>query len=172
MTHIYFESTLYDLTDNIDRYYLHNAVDELTSNLSSELFINDYEEEEAELMSNCDKAHKAISSQDAKALKTIDLEGVVDYHSFTVVEKSLEEILKEEGFKVEHSLASDSLYITVNSQQVRISDHKRPAVIDGFSAIEHEYEGGELISKTGTFTKNELASVGIELNSNETIYYL
>lgn len=171
MAHIYFQNKLYNLTDSTDRYFLHDDVDELVGNLSTELFQNGYEDDELVLFLACKQAHKYISSQHAHALSTIELEGVTDTHTFTVVEKSLEKILKENGYTVEKSL-SGSLYVTVDDKQIRLADHKRPAFVDGFASYEHEYNGGQLISKTGTFTKKELASAGITLNNNETLYYL
>ena len=51
-----------------------------------------------------------------------------------------ENFLKENNIEYNRSNQSKSFYIKLNNQEIRISDHKRPAQVDGFIAHEVEYE--------------------------------
>ena len=56
-----------------------------------------------------------------------------------------EEMLKENGIEYSRSEQSNSFYIQINGEEHRVSDHKRPAVVNGFIAYDHEYENEYIV---------------------------
>ena len=130
---IRFENEVYNLELAGHRKHLHQAVEE---------FVED-EERTDELMVEIDEIHELISNQDLHGL----VNGYFKYSDiiFMAVEENemLKDALESAGYKVESSNVSRSLYaINDNGIEVRISDHKRPAVEQNgiWSEIEHEKE--------------------------------
>src|SRR5690606_26159408 len=115
-----FGNEVYDLELSGHRKLLHDAVNEVVSELD-ELSDEDYEELE--------EIHALISNQDVNGL--VDgffLNGDI-YFEKVVCNDLLEVALKEAGYSVEKSNVSRSIYaINDRGVEVRISDHKRPAV--------------------------------------------
>ena len=59
-----------------------------------------------------------------------------------------EVILKEKGIEYSKSNQSDSFYIKLNGEEHRVSDHKRPPVVDGAAVYEHNYENEHIVEST------------------------
>jgi len=56
-----------------------------------------------------------------------------------------ENILKEAGIEYARSKCSNSFYLKLADGEHRVSDHKRPAVVDGFTSHEHRYENEHIV---------------------------
>lgn len=134
---IKFENEVYDLESRHERYLLHQATYEYTEELE---WTDELEEELEEI-------NKLISNQDyANLINRYFFESDI---IFLEIEEDglLEEALVSAGYKVESSNVSRSLYvINDDGEEVRISDHKRPAVEQNGIYTEHEYDK-ELIVK-------------------------
>ncbi|SFH68482.1 hypothetical protein [Pisciglobus halotolerans] len=160
---IEFKNNIYDLSIAGLRRMLHEALDEEFYNV----FEDPQEDEQEELQ----KAHELISAQDATKLA----EHMIGYDiSFMLVKEKdmIEEVLKESGYEVEKSNVSRSLYaINDSGEEVRISDHKRPAyqVKGAVGYVEHEYEK-ELIVEENKVTKAQLINVGFSRLGQEEYF--
>ncbi|MDT0670682.1 hypothetical protein [Staphylococcus chromogenes] len=165
-----FKDELYDLEYSSERYNLHETVNEIFYEVSGEI---EFEDELEELETEVDLIHKAISAKNVKALESLSIDTLEEYYSFEIVRESLKEVLESNGYEVSESKASLSLYvINDNNEEVRMADHKRPAyTTNGLDYHEHEY-GQELVNKKGEFTKEELKSVGLRVDSEEGVFYL
>src|SRR5690625_3184026 len=111
-----FENEIYNLEYSSDRRILHEVIEEYVGELEDEVL------EELEL------AHELISNKDVKGL----IDGFFVYSELVFLEVEENEMLKDAlesaGYKVESSNVSRSLYaINDNGEEVRISNHKRPA---------------------------------------------
>ena len=51
-----------------------------------------------------------------------------------------EKLLEDSGVEYNRSNQSNSFYLQLADGEHRVSDHKRPAIVDGFIAHEHVYE--------------------------------
>ena len=67
----------------------------------------------------------------------VEITNVTDYDP--------EEMLNKNGIEYSRSEQSNSFYIQINGEEHRVSDHKRPAVVDGFIAYDHEYENEHIV---------------------------
>lgn len=163
-----FNKLLYDLEYSCERYHLHDAVNDVFIDVSSEI---EFEDEIQELEVEVEAIHKSISNQDFKDLDTRIIDGLVDSYSFEIVKKDLKELLLSNGYEVNTSNVSLSLYVTNdNNEQVRIADHKRPAfTTNGLDYQDHEYKY-QLINKEGAFTKKDLENVGIKIKEDGMFY--
>ena len=160
---IEFNGNVYVLENSFERKMLHEDLE----NAFAELY-DPTEEAYEELQ----EAHDLISAQDVKGLDGLVI-GTTDL-VFQEVSQNvlLSEALKEAGYNVEESGGSLSHYvINDNGQEVRISDHKRPAFQTEGSVgyVDHEYEN-ELIVDGNKVTATQLKDFGIELP--EGSYYL
>lgn len=156
---IKFNNEVYDLSMRQVRGLLHSDLDTAFWNLED---ITEEMEEELE------QAHQLISDQDEDALANF----MIGFElSFEKVSENvlLAEALKIAGYKVEKSKASRSLYVTNDKGlEVRIADHKRPAVVEGHVGTEWEYEN-EIIVENNTISKQALESANIKLSEKEYI---
>ena len=159
---IEFNGNIYILDNSFERKMLHQDLESAFAEL--------YEPSE-EAYEELQKAHDLISAQDVEGLVSHD----IDLELFFNEAKQndlLAEALKEAGYKVEQSGGSLSHYvINDNSQEVRISDHKRPAfqTQGAVDCTEHVYEN-ELIVDGNTVTATQLSDFGIELEEGR--YFL
>ena len=165
-----FNNELYDLEYKTDRYHLHDEVNDIYFEVSGEI---EFEDELEELEQEVEKIHESISEKDADKLEQLSIDTLEKYYNFEIVKESLKEVLESNGYEVAESKASLSLYvINDNDEEVRIADHKRPAyTTNGLDFNDHEYDQ-QLINKKGEFTKNQLESVGLKVNSEEGVFYL
>ena len=67
----------------------------------------------------------------------VEITNVTDYDP--------QKMLNENGIEYSKSEQSNSFYIQINGEEHRVSDHKRPAVIDGYIAHDHEYENEHIV---------------------------
>lgn len=147
---IRFENEVYNLELNGHRRLLHEAIEEYVNGLE----ITDEILEELEL------AHELISNKDVKGL----IDGFFVYSELVFLEveenELLEEALKEAGYEVQTSRVSRSIY-AINDEgiEVRISDHKRPAVEQNGIYMDHEYEK-EIIVNNNIVYLNQLKANG------------
>lgn len=80
-------------------------------------------------------------------------------------------VLKEKGYKVESSSFSASIYAkNDNNEEVRISDHKRPPVIDGEIAYDHEYENEIIVDGIEVYSNTLIKHGFSKLEKNKTLY--
>lgn len=161
---IRFENEVYNLELAGHRKSLHQAIEEYVNGLE----ITDEVLEELEL------AHNLISNKDVKGL--VDEYFAYSNLVFLEVEENelLEEALKNAGYEVDSSRVSKSIY-AVNDEgiEVRISDHKRPAIIEnGMYIGEHHYEK-EIITTDNIVYLRQLKEAGFsklnKLNKSEYI---
>ena len=158
---IRFENEVYDLELAGHRKHLHQAVEE---------FVED-EERTDELMVEIDEIHELISNQDLHGL----VNGYFKYSDiiFMAVEENemLKDALESAGYKVESSNVSRSLYaVNDDGVEVRISNHKRPAVEQNGIWMEHEYEK-EIIVENNIVSLNTLKNNGFS-KMDKTEYIL
>ena len=172
-----FNGQNFDLELSSARKFLHDAVDEMAIEIEN-MWIDD--EESDEFWEQVQKIHNAISEKDVEALTNCHTypDGFDDI--MDEVKKDLKDVLEESGYNVQKSCASSSLYIKLNPDDdwydeeavIRISDHKRPGfAINEFSFGEHEY-GKDLINKKGEFTKQQLEDLGLQIKSEDDIFYI
>ena len=159
------KNQVYDLEMRFERKLLHEALDEAVNEYYDGIEMDDDSEEEYQ------SAHDMISAKDESGLDGFFI-GMSDI-SFSKVTKNnlLKKALESAGYKVEKSNVSSSHYI-INDEgkEVRVSDHKRPAVADA-SGIYHDHEYDlEMIIDNTTITSSQLKKYGIELKEGE--YYL
>ncbi|MCS4486398.1 hypothetical protein [Staphylococcus americanisciuri] len=170
---------LYDLEVPGNRYTLHTLIDEKKWAIEDE--IEDSEELES-LETEVAKAHAAISAQDVKTLDEIYYDSFAGTLSFETIEYTLKDALEESEYSFEESQASCSLYvINDKGEEVRISDHKRPAhpVNDDYmehtyapvEMVDHEYPH-EIINPQGEIQRWQLEDAGINLKSEDDVFYL
>ena len=158
---IRFNNEVYDLELAGHRRLLHQAVEE---------FVED-EEWTDELMVEIDEIHELISNQDLHGL----VNGYFKYSDiiFMAVEENemLKDALESAGYKVESSNVSRSLYaVNDDGVEVRISNHKRPAVEQNGIWMEHEYEK-EIIVENNIVSLNTLKNNGFS-KMDKTEYIL
>ena len=158
---IRFENEVYDLELAGHRKHLHQAVEE---------FVED-EDWTDELMEELDEIHELISNQDLHGL----VNGYFKYSDiiFMAVEENemLKDALESAGYKVESSRVSRSLYaINDNGEEVRISNHKRPAVEQNGIWSEVKYEK-EIIVEDNIVSLNALKENGFS-KMDKTEYIL
>ncbi|MDT0112497.1 hypothetical protein QJV45_18675 [Listeria booriae] len=163
MASIEFKKEVYDLTLPGLRKMLHDEVNEAFNALDGEVY-DRYEDELGTIQT-------LISNQAANAL--VDGFWANGELTFTCVKENemLVVALCEAGYKVEESNASRSIYvINDNGQEIRISDHKRPAFQTiGGSYSDHDYT--EVIVEDNTITNKLLRNNGIS-KLEEECYYL
>lgn len=152
---------LYDLSMRQTRALLHQELDRLVYELED--VTEEMEEELAE-------AHELISAKDETALDSFMI-GYDIYLETVSGNVQLEEALKDAGYEVQSSNVSRSLYVANDEEEeVRIADHKRPAVQTvGRNYVDHEYEN-ELFVEDNKVSADELKRFGIYLEEGE--YYL
>jgi len=143
-----FENEIYNLEYSSDRRILHEVIEEYVGELEDEVL------EELEL------AHELISNKDVKGL----IDGFFVYSELVFLEVEENEMLKDAlesaGYKVESSNVSRSLYaINDNGEEVRISNHKRPAVEQNGIYEKVEYEK-EIITKNNIVYLRQLKEGG------------
>lgn len=147
---IRFENEVYNLELRGHRRLLHEAIEGYVD----ELEMADEVLEELEL------AHELISNKDIKGL--VDEFFAYSELVFLEVEENeiLEEALKNAGYEVQTSRVSKSIYaINDEGVEVRISDHKRPAVEQNGIWMDHEYEK-EIIVNNNIVCLNQLKENG------------
>ena len=159
---ILFEDVVYDLENRGLRKLLHQAIEDYVegSEFTDEMI------EELELI------HNLISTKDYNGL----IDGYFEHTGIVFLEVDdnyiLERALINAGYKVETSKVSRSIY-AINDEgiEVRISDHKRPAiVINGAYVGEHHYEK-EIITKDNIVYLRQLKEAGFsKLNRPEYIF--
>lgn len=158
---IRFENEVYNLELAGHRRLLHQAIDE---------YVEDTEWTE-ELLAEMDTIHQLISNKDYEGL----IDGYFEYTDchFMAVEENelLEDALQSAGYKVESSNVSRSLYaVNDDGVEVRISNHKRPAVEQNGIWMEHEYEK-EIIVENNIVSLNTLKNNGFS-KMDKTEYIL
>lgn len=162
---IEFKNEVYDLEMRFDSKMLHEALDEAVNEYYDGIEMDDDAEEEYQA------AHDMISAKDESGLDGF-LIGMSDISFYKLTkDELLKEALELAGYKVEKSHMSSSHYI-INDEgkEVRVSDHKRPAVADASGIYhDHEYELELIIDET-TVTSSQLKEYGIELKEGK--YYL
>ena len=130
---IIFENEVYDLSLKGHRKLLHRAIEDYIDKLDIEV---------VEYLDELEEVHSLISSQDAKRLVNgFFMDGELCF--FSVEEENLlVNALNKYGYHFEKSNASRSIYaINDNGQEVRISDHKRPPIVqNGIYITDHYYE--------------------------------
>mgnify|MGYP001409750122 FL=1 len=147
---IRFENEVYNLELSGHRRLLHEAIEDYVD----ELEMTDEVLEELEL------AHRLISNKDVKGL----VDGCFVYSELVFLEveenEILEEALRNAGYEVQTSRVSRSIY-AINDEgiEVRISDHKRPAVEQNGIWMDHEYEK-EIIVNNNIVYLNQLKENG------------
>jgi len=159
---ILFENVIYDLENSGFRKLLHQAIEEYVEG----------REFTDEMLDELELIHELISAKDYSGL----IDGYFEHTgiNFYEVDDSyiLERALKNAGYKVETSKVSRSIYaINDDGIEVRISDHKRPAiVVNGAYVGEHHHEK-EIIIKGDTIYLRQLKEVGFsKLNRSEYIF--
>ncbi|MDW0113747.1 hypothetical protein QT711_11165 [Sporosarcina saromensis] len=153
---------IYDLTaSEYERKLLKESIDKLAYDNNPE-----YEELE-ELL---EEVKSAIDAQDEEALLKSDL-WEVDVNLEKVNEKELVvNTLRAAGYQVEESNVSSSLYaINDNGDEIRIADHKRPAIVEGNFAI-HEHEEGLVIDSIEVMSDVLIANGFGKLDKGVTLY--
>lgn len=160
---IEFNNEVYDLEMSFSRKCLHEDLDNAFYDLYEPT-----EEMEAELQ----QAHDLISAQDAKGLDSITI-GMSDIRlNLVKQENMIVEVLKEANYQVEESNVSRSIYaINDNGEEVRISDHKRPAyqVEGAVGYTDHQYDN-ELIVDDNKVTKAQLIAAGFSRLGSEEYF--
>ena len=159
---ILFDDVVYDLENRGLRKLLHRAIEEYVEG----------REFTDEMLDELELIHELISAKDYSGL----IDGYFEHTgiSFYEVDDSyiLERALRNAGYKVETSKVSRSIYaINDDGIEVRISDHKRPAiVVNGAYVGEHHHEK-EIIVKGDTIYLRQLKEAGFsKLNRNEYIF--
>lgn len=152
---------VFDLTSRVDRRRFHEIIDDY----ADELIDTDMEHEE-KIEKEKDRVHELISNQEPQAL----YDELFWYFKFKLIENTLHEQLIKEGYEVERSNASSSLYVKLNGKGIRISNHKRPAYDSGYEVFEEHKYDFEIITEDNLITKKQLESVGINLKGDE--FYL
>ena len=141
---IRFENEVYNLELSGHRRLLHEAIEDYVD----ELEMTDEVLEELEL------AHRLISNKDVKGL--IDGFFVESELVFLEVKENelLEEALRAAGYEVQTSRVSRSIY-AINDEgiEVRISDHKRPAVEQNGIWMDHECEKEIIVNNNIVYLK-------------------
>lgn len=159
------KNEVYDLKMSFERKLLHEALDEAVNEYYEGLEMDEIIESE------CQEAHEMISAKDESGLDGFLIGMSNLYFSKVHANELLKEALELAGYKVEKSNVSRSHYI-INDEgkEVRVSDHKRPAVADA-SGIYHNHEYDlEMIIDNNTITSFQLKKYGIELKEGK--YYL
>lgn len=159
---ILFEDVIYDLENRGFRKLLHQAIEEYVEDRE---FTN-------EIIEELELIHELISAKDFNGL----IDGYFEHTGIVFMEVDdnyiLERALINAGYKVETSKVSRSIYaINDEGSEVRISDHKRPAIVNnGMYIGEHEYEK-EIIVKGNTIYLRQLKAAGFsKLNRPEYIF--
>lgn len=160
---IEFNGNVYNLENSAGRKFLHEDLDTE--------FQTVYEEPTEEAEEELQEAHTLISAQNAQGLSDM-LVGFDIGFGLIKPENMIVEALKEAGYKVELSNVSRSFYaINDNGEEVRISDHKRPAyqVEGAVGYVDHEYSN-ELIVDDNKVTKTQLVKKGFNRLESEEYF--
>ncbi|PCZ07306.1 hypothetical protein AWL03_14435 [Listeria monocytogenes] len=146
MTLIKLNEEIYDLTIAGLRKALHDEVSEFFKNMDGE----DHEEYGAEL----EEIQTLISEQDGAELEAgLWVNGELEFSSVSETAYVLK-ALQEAGYTTTESSVSRSIYaINDLGNEIRISDHERPAFEVNGSYEKHEYE-------------SQIIVAGNEINSN------
>ncbi|EAE5124042.1 hypothetical protein E1X42_03695 [Listeria monocytogenes] len=146
MTLIQLNEEIYDLTITGLRKMLHDEVSEFFKNMDGE----DHEEYGAEL----EEIQTLISEKNADDLEAgFWVNGELEFSSISETAYVLK-ALQEAGYTATESNVSRSIYaINDLGNEIRISDHERPAFEVNGSYEKHEYE-------------SQIIVVGNEINSN------
>jgi len=158
---VLFNEEVYELDIAGIRKSLHEEVDNIVYELDPELV--------DEFMDDLEEIHELISAQDLEGLLDgFFFNGEVDFGRVDE-DDVLVDALKLAGYEVESSNVSRSIYvINDNGEEVRISDHKRPAILQGNVAIhEHEYDH-EIIVDNKVYSR-QLKAAGINLDKESYI---
>lgn len=157
------ENEVYDLEIPYLRKLLHEHVENVFDKVVFEPEDEDY--------NDLEKIHELISAQDVNGLlKGFFCNGNI--HFTTVREdEMLLNALKEAGYQVEKSNISRSLYaINDDGIEVRIADHKRPAVEQNGIWQEWEYDK-EIIVKNNIIYGIRLQEVGFSKLPNKEFIF-
>ncbi|HEM1009345.1 TPA: hypothetical protein U0V34_002667 [Listeria monocytogenes] len=149
MTLIQLNEEIYDLTISGLRKMLHDEVSEFFKNMDGE----DHEEYGAEL----EEIQTLISEKNADDLEAgFWVNGELEFSSISETAYVLK-ALQEAGYTATESNVSRSIYaINDLGNEIRISDHERPAFDVNGNYEKHDYE-------------NQIVIVGNEINSNVLI---
>lgn len=162
---ILFQNELYDLTLRGHRKSLYEELEDYLYNETDEFNFFD-EEEEEQFHNEYEELKQLIHDQNEKELSNTLL--LSEYVNFIYVteEITLENTLTTTGYEVVKSNVSRSLYaINDNGEEIRISDHIRPAIVEGNVAIQEHEEG--IIVTDNSINSNVLISAGFsKLESN------
>ncbi|RKJ62830.1 hypothetical protein D7X33_26225 [Butyricicoccus sp. 1XD8-22] len=161
---IRFNNEVYDLTINGLRKLLHDDVNSIFNEIDEP---TDSQYNELELI------HEYISSKDIEALTSDGFFEVEMFFELVHENDLLIEALKINGYSVESSNVSRSVYaINDKGIEVRISDHKRPAIVqNGMYIGEHDYSI-ELIVDDNIVNGERLVSNGFNKMDIEKDYIL
>lgn len=159
---VLFENEVYDLENRGLRKLLHQAIEDYVEG----------REFTDEMLDELEVIHGLISAKDYKGL----IDGYFEHTEIAFLEVDdnyiLERALRNAGYKVQTSRVSRSIY-AINDEgiEVRISDHKRPAIIEnGMYIGEHHYEK-EIITKDNIVYLRQLKEAGFsKLNRSEYIF--
>lgn len=159
---VLFEDVVYDLENRGLRKLLHQAIEDYVEG----------REFTDEMLDELEVIHGLISAKDYKGL----IDGYFEHTGIVFLEVDdnyiLERALRNAGYEVQTSKVSRSIY-AINDEgiEVRISDHKRPAiVVNGAYVGEHHYEK-EIIVKGNTIYSKQLKEAGFsKLNRPEYIF--
>src|SRR5690625_1246345 len=145
---ILFKNEVYDLELAGMRKSLHQSIENIDVEITDEV------------LNELEQIHSLISGKDVVGL----IDGYFEHteHLFLLVEEDdlLEDALRIAGYTVDTSKASKSLYaINDDGVEVRISNHKRPAVEQNGIWVNHEYEK-EIIVDENIVYLNQLKEHG------------
>lgn len=142
---ILFEDVVYDLENRGLRKLLHQAVEE---HVEGREFTD-------EMLDELELIHELISAKDYNGL----IDGYFEHTGIIFLEVDdndiLERALLNAGYEVQTSRVSRSIY-AINDEgiEVRISDHKRPAIVaNGAYVGEHHYEKEIIVNDNIVYLK-------------------
>lgn len=165
---ILFQNEMFDLTLRGHRKSLYEVLEEHLYN-ETDGFVFEDEEEEQDFQNEYEEFKQLIHNQNEKELANTLL--LCEYVNFEYVteEVTLENTLVNAGYKVNKSAVSRSLYATNdNGEEIRISDHVRPTIVEGEVAI-YEHEEGIIVTDN-TINSNVLIKAGFsKLESNKDL---
>jgi len=117
-----------------------------------------------------DEAYQAIDSGDEIALDNVDLWEMDIVPTIVNEEELIQSALESVGYQVTKSNHGVSLYaVNDDGKEVRISDHKRPSIVEGNVAIYEHDEG--FITPTIKVPSDKLINLGFsKLARNKTLY--
>ncbi|EAC2511321.1 hypothetical protein AK914_10870 [Listeria monocytogenes] len=164
MTLIQLNEEIYDLTITGLRKMLHDEVSEFFKNMDGE----DHEEYGAEL----EEIQTLISEKNADDLEAgFWANGELEFSSVSETAYVLK-ALQEAGYTTTESSVSRSIYaINDLGNEIRISDHERPAFDVNGNYEKHDYEN-QIIIVGNEINSNVLIKNGFSKLEENVIYYL